>query len=1112
MKCKNCKSKIKPNQNFCPKCGKEIKPKKILIKKTQALIACVCCVVLIVSGTIGGLYFYKSNNTIDDSDSNYISLEPGFTDIKITDEKSALKAISSVADVIGIENVDDELKIISTNTVDGDTYYRFQQYYNDIPVYGNSLVISADKDGNATALTSNYININKNISNVPKATIEDINESVTEYFDDENIVIEDINDNKLIYYIKDNNTLNLSYEILIDELGYSIILDANNAKIIEAFPVYVNESVDCRYNDNIIKGIKTNLGQYLVGDEVRGIYIFTANHGDCFHRNSNGELLLNKNAALPMLSDDNIFGNENDAYSNEEYGIGINLLTCLQKISDYYKSIDNNLNVSSIGVVNDNFTSENGYGAMGGYSEWSEITSYNFNYHSEKSNNLFIGSDLSTDIYNNIDTVAHEYTHGITDSQINWLYDGNRQSGALSEAYSDIFGEILESKIQENEPDWIHGKRDSVNPNSNSEIYPYPSTLIDLENAKTCETSEGQTLYFVESEDSGTDYAHFACTIISHSAYLMWNGIDGSENKKIDCTTLAKLWYNSLFLMQSNATFSQCRNAVELSARIMMKNNELNMEQYLCVINAFNEVGIEKATISYKYRVKNDFNLKVLGSKKTGNTKFNLSIYKIPKSPFDLEFDINEKERLISEEENLTDNKNIHLDDGVYKLIISPVETNYGYAQPISIQICVDEKYSNARDEVTVYTEFDDLTTVELNINKSNIMLSSLLGKTLDDAIKICGSDYEDIDNESNTKEYNLGGCGPINGVVYDNDNFKGVLGLYKDNKYFDSNEISYILTSKKKQCCVKIDDIFSTDNTYAQLLEFGLNKAIIEDELSIYYFTQYQNTEYIITYMWEENPNNSDVADWVNISSVPKESLIDNSEIINNNNTDSNDAGQFYGNQTAEQLRKSVIGSWGALGSIAPEYNFIDSENCSGENPWQSSGNYSISDNKTLTISWSGKSESEIYIWSSESWDEFYSHHKHDVNFWYMTDDGILILNGKEKYRDGVDDFTYNSNGDLMAIISGIWISDKGYKEYQITSDGTWTESTVVISGGTLINRTKLDNGKVEIIDDTTAKLWQETNSLSQIPGASELIYDSKNDKISVGGINNTFTRAKYK
>ncbi len=223
----------------------------------------------------------------------------------------------------------------------------------------------------------------------------------------------------------------------------------------------------------------------------------------------------------------------------------------------------------------------------------------------------------------------------------------------------------------------------------------------------------------------------------------------------------------------------------------------------------------------------------------------------------------------------------------------------------------------------------------------------------------------------------------------------------------------------------------------------------------------------------------------------------------------DSNTSGDS--NWSVAELRKEIIGSWGALGSIAPEYNFIDEKNCSGEMPWQSGGTYSISNDKMLTISWAGKSDSEEYIWTSESWDEFYSHNEYGINFWYMTENGVLILNGKEKYRDGVDNFTYNNDGDLMNHIVGKWISDNGHIEYQINSDGTWVKNMVTVAGGVAINRTELDNGKIEIIDNVTAKLWQEVDSLSQIPGATELIFDDKNDKISVGDKNNTYKRAKY-
>lgn len=1082
MKCKNCNTEITENQKFCPECGAEIKPKKTLSKKAQAFIACVCCLALIISGTIGGLYFYNNANSMNSSDSNYIALESGFTDIKVTDEESALEAISTVADVIGIENVEKELKISSTNTVDSDTYYRFQQYYNDIPVYGSTIVISADKDGNATALVSNY-------------KFCQFEYNYQSYIQDEN---------KTVVYCVDHEAYICSYEYLNTENDELIVFyDIESGKPIDSISM-IYTSADNDY-------VSTSGNEYFVFDEKRNIKPLNCNKKLL---NNTFDDELNDDGSYKIIRNfysgnnkDNVRDIEYDRFMNCDAEFHINNDISLVK-ADSVQNLDNNAIelTKSVQAVYDyyykilhrkGFDDENS--RM--YIAYNDKKDKGINAYANCGSLLAFGykQDLSQ-----IDLVAHEYTHSVEKTISNMIYRG--ETGAIMEGYSDIMGELIQAYQNSDEPDWAHNPvitdrkmndpLESKMPNYYEGKY-WKTTVDKLDKNNQTKNDHG--------------HVHNNSTVISHPAYLMWNGINGNNIKKIDEKSLAKLWYCSLFFLQSNATFSQCRNAVELSARIMSKNDELTQEQYNCVCEAFNAVGIENANYTYQSKVKNDFNLKVLSSKETDNVNFNLKIYKPSDTALIGFINSIKKPELALEENSLYGNKQINLDDGVYLLEITDLDDDNTNSKPITTKIIVDENSENASDEVIIYTDFSDITTVVLNGNKSNIILSSLLGKTLDEATEICGSDYEDIDYENNTMEYNLGGCGPMNGVVYDNDNFKGIFGLYKDNENFNPNEINYILTSNSKQCHAKIDDNFSTDNTYAQLLELGLNEAIIENESSVYYYTQYQNTEYIITYMWEEKPNKSDVADWVNISSIPKETSIDNSEITNDN-TDSNDAGQFYGNQSAEQLRKSIIGSWGALGSIVPEYNFIDSEHCSGEYPWQLSGTYSISDNKMLTISWAGVSELEEYIWSSESWDEFYSHHEYGTDFWYMTDDGILMLNGKEKYRDGVDNFTYNSNGDLMSIISGTWISEKGYKEYQINSDGTWIESTVVVSGGTLINRTKLDNGKVEIIDDSTAKLWQEVEHLNQIPGASELIYDSKNDKISVGGTNNTFTRAKYK
>lgn len=728
MFCEKCEAKAKEKIVLCSDCGAEILPKKqnahkSLSKKAKAVIACVCVVALLISGTVGGLYFFRNHtDNLTGLDSNYIFFAEGFTDVLVTDEKSALEAIKSVAGVIGIENVDDELKISSTNTVGSDIYYRFQQYYNDIPVYGNSIVISADGDGNVTALTSNITSGDKSENSNKKASVDEINKSLKKHFDFNEIEVES---SKLdaLYYLNDNK-LELVYVIDCPESGRTVIVNAINAKVIDSFPIYVNESVDCKYNNLDIKGAKINSGQYLVGDEERKIYIFTGDYRNCLYHAPNNDICVIKDVASPLLSNDNVFGNTNDIYSNEDYGKGIDLLTNLQIISDYYKSLDSNLDTSSIGVINDNFTSENGYGALGGYNKWSNVTSYNLNFNYDETNTLFLGTNLSTNINGNIDTIGHEFTHGITNCKLDWLYDQHGQSGALSEAYSDIFGEILEAEInirksnesKKKEPDWIHGERNSMNPhNYENSLYPYPATIEELNSARTSGDKKGNTVFLTISDHEGTDYAHFASTIIFHCAYLMWNGIGGNEQGKIDINTLANIWYRSLHLLQPNPTFSQCRNAVELSARSLWKSGKLTEKQYDTVIQAFNEVGIDRVSNYANKTLKNDFNMLVLNSEGKERVSAEIKIYPSATSSdiffankdttvFEATFDSTSPEEGI----------HINLKDGRYLVEISDTATKK-FAEPIGMIIEVDGNSKVATDNLTVYTDFKEITTVILN-------------------------------------------------------------------------------------------------------------------------------------------------------------------------------------------------------------------------------------------------------------------------------------------------------------------------------------------------------------------------------------------------------------
>lgn len=95
-----------------------------------------------------------------------------------------------------------------------------------------------------------------------------------------------------------------------------------------------------------------------------------------------------------------------------------------------------------------------------------------------------------------------------------------------------------------------------------------------------------------------------------------------------------------------------------------------------------------------------------------------------------------------------------------FRHAISPAETNYGYAEPIIVRIAIYNKVKNAKDEVTVFTEFDDLTTVVLNnekIDLKTIYLNFLSSKGYNDLIndwyEIVPTDYAIIDINQDGKE-----------------------------------------------------------------------------------------------------------------------------------------------------------------------------------------------------------------------------------------------------------------------------------------------------------------------------------------------------------------------
>jgi bacillolysin len=96
-------------------------------------------------------------------------------------------------------------------------------------------------------------------------------------------------------------------------------------------------------------------------------------------------------------------------------------------------------------------------------------------------NNAIFGAGNSTgatDDWNSDDIMGHEFTHGVTQSEAGLDY--NKESGALNESFSDIFGEMVESWAEGN-CDYLEGAdksggpiRSFINPNT----YGQPDTYL----------------------------------------------------------------------------------------------------------------------------------------------------------------------------------------------------------------------------------------------------------------------------------------------------------------------------------------------------------------------------------------------------------------------------------------------------------------------------------------------------------------------------------------------------------------------------------------------------------------------------------------------------------
>lgn len=571
-----------------------------LIGAVLLFLGIILIFLMVGSGTDNPTILSASDeNTTSQSDG--VVLPAHFTDRKITDSASARDAINDVAKTLGITSVEDELGAEECSIVLGDTYYSFQQMYQGIPVYGRNVIVSSDADSDAALLSSGFYPI-ENLSIEPKITKDDVKRIVVGLYSDDAVV----HVGSLVIFSLSDTKPELTWIVSVKENGSmkTVFVSADDGKIVETFSNDLEESeadngcfTNVFFYDAVYQDVDINKTTLEVSSNERTVATYDrggefVSFDGCRYIASGGwnhlKLLDESGKAYEKICKGNI-----SIYTKSEKlkPIDIDLLNVetispayvkILVASNFYRDVleydafgDENRALALVINNPNNGDPQNAWSACGESRIFALIS---------------IGSKCSP----TIDSLGHEYTHAVTQSISRLDYKG--ESGALAEAYGDIFGEIIE--------DWYNDSPKRVYPNMLKHWdIPLETSFEWLDgdipwsfgmnerNLATPQTNGLPVTYCGENwhntENSENDHGgvHTNSAVISHAAYLMTQpSVDETKYELLSTYELAQLFYKALYgISKSDTNFSEFRSVLTYTAYSMCQAGMLTAKQVAMV-------------------------------------------------------------------------------------------------------------------------------------------------------------------------------------------------------------------------------------------------------------------------------------------------------------------------------------------------------------------------------------------------------------------------------------------------------------------------------------------------------------------------------------------------
>lgn len=554
----------------------------------------------------------------------FISGQLGIEKRNLPFEEQVTEYLYAAKFLMQIEHPEEEFVLSKTETDElGQTHFRMQQYYQDIPVYGGQVILHTNAEGNIHSLNGRFYPTPRlktitpdlsgsqamNIARTDLATFTTL-KNLSD-FEKQYVLNADAAPELIVFHQEADASKELlcwkitivpnmleNWDYFIDAKTGAVVSKINNSCTF--YPNLLRGKNEAFHHEGIgtgtsaplfgsgtflggttanavdLKGITRSInvfedaGDYVLLDVGRAMY----DTGSDIPDNMSGVVLtldaVNTNPSNDNFNANYIFGNSNNTWNNPK---AVSAHFNAAESYEYYRGIHSRNSINSSGgniVAFINVAESDGSDMDNAF--WNGAA-------------MFYGNGdqaFSSPLQKSLDTGGHEMTHGVVGSSAGLIYQG--QAGALNESFADVFGVMIEPD------DWKVGE-DIVNPS----VFP-SGALRDLSNPhqggtglgspgwQPAHMNEYQDLPFTNAGDNGG--VHVNSGIPNRAFYLYATAVGNSDARKV--------YYRALTTYLTNqAQFIDCRLAVLQAATDLFGAGS---NKVTAAGSAFDQVGITGTT------------------------------------------------------------------------------------------------------------------------------------------------------------------------------------------------------------------------------------------------------------------------------------------------------------------------------------------------------------------------------------------------------------------------------------------------------------------------------------------------------------------------------------